>query len=614
MTLRPYQQAAADASISFMRQSVSACCIDVATGGGKSHIIAEVARRIHEMTSKRVLCLAPSAELVTQNREKFLATGARASMFSASAGGKDLRHPVVFGSPKTVLNHISRFQRGGADGYAMVAVDECQGITPTVLSIINAIREANPYLRVFGTSATLYRLGDGYIFRRGPDGKINGEDTAKDPYFTDCVYSVGARDLIGQGYLTPPVIGQIGAEGYDTSGLVLNSRGQFDAAAVDRAYIGHGRKTATIVADVVNQSRNRRGVMFFAATIQHAEEIMASLPPHLSAMVTGKTPAEERRKIIERFKAQAIKYLVNVSVLTTGFDAPHVDVVAILRLTESVGLLQQIIGRGLRLFDGKADCLILDYTSNLQKHCPDGDLFAPVIRAKKGSEAGGGMTAICPSCNAENLFSANVKYLDYKTDEAGYILDLDGNQVLTDFGPISGHHGRRCLGLVRSGTLGEWDRCGYRWTFKPCPHCEAENDIAARYCCACRGEIIDPNEKLAIEFKALKKDPTQLQTDEIVRMTWASSVSTSGKPTIKTEIVTPHRQFTVWIQPEARHSRGQAEFDIFNRATQGCTIVPRSVTYQKDPNSGFFSLHAFNRPPDVAPDQTLPPPSKGLDT
>ena len=603
MTLRPYQSEAVDAALSFMRRSVSPFCIEAATGAGKSHIIAETASRIHAMTGKRVLCLAPSAELVTQNREKYLATGAKASMFSASAGGKDLRHPVVFGSPLTVKNHISRFKKPGADGYAMVILDEAHGITPTVRGIIDAMKDANPNLRVFGTTATPYRLGSGWIFARHPDGRINGEDVARDPYFTDCVYQIGARSLIEQGFLTPPVIGQIGAEGYDTSGLALNSRGQFDAAAVDQAYHGHGRKTAMIVADVVAQSRNRHGVMFFAATVQHAQEVMASLPPELSALVTGETPKAQRDSILRRFKDRRIKYLVNVAVLTTGFDAPHVDVIAILRKTESVGLLQQIIGRGLRLSSGKADCLVLDYTSNLDDHCPDGDLFAPVIKASKGGEGGGGIKACCPDCGYENQFTANPQYLEYNLDDAGYILDLDGRQVMSDHGPISGHFGRRCLGLVQAVPRGEWIRCGYRWTFKPCPHCEAENDISARYCCRCKGEIIDPNEKLAIEFKAMKKDPTKMQTDEVVSMSCRDTVSQSGNQTMRVEFVTTYRQFTVWFQKEARNTRGIMEYEAFMGATEGGTKQPRTVTYQKDAGSMFYRIFAYNRSADVDPAQ-----------
>ena len=133
--------------------------------------------------------------------------------------------------------------------------------------------------------------------------------------------------------------------------------------------------------------------MLFAATVQHAKEVLDSLPPSLSAIHHGrKSPKADRDRIIEQFKAQKIKYLVNVDVLTTGFDADHVDVIALLRATESVSLLQQIIGRGLRIRHGKDDCLVLDYAQkNIDRHCPDGDVFNPTIKTKS---AGGESVSI----------------------------------------------------------------------------------------------------------------------------------------------------------------------------------------------------------------------------
>jgi len=602
MTLRPYQADAAQAALDWMKRSTAPFVIDAATGAGKSHIIAEIAAVIHGMTGKRVLCLAPSAELVVQNREKFLAAGNKASMFSASAGAKELRHPVVFGSPLTVKNKISRFQKEGPEGYALVILDEAHGLSPTVRSIIAAMRDGNPNLRVCGLTATPYRLGSGWIFREHDRGKINGEDTARDPYFAKCVYKIDARALIDMGFLTPPVIGQINASGYDTSGLALNSRGQFDADAVDRAYHGHGRKTAAIVGDVVAQAQDRRGVMFFAATVKHAHEIIASLPPELSGIVTGETPKAERDSILRRFKAQQIKYLVNVSVLTTGFDASHVDLIAILRKTESVGLLQQIIGRGLRLHTGKTDCLVLDYTTNLDDHCPDGDLFAPVVKAGKASAGEGGMECVCPACTYENSFTANPLYLAYGKDEAGYILDLDGRQVMSEFGPIAGHYGRRCMGLVQAGKRGEYERCSYRWTHKECPHCAAENDIAARYCIACKGEIVNPNDKLVADFKALKRDPTRIQTDRVLSMSCAPGVSRSGNRTLRVEWVTPYRQFATWFLPDAPHVRGQVAWQAFEAVTRNGEIAPSTVTYAKNAETGFFDIKSYNRPADEEPD------------
>lgn len=98
--------------------------------------------------------------------------------------------------------------------------------------------------------------------------------------------------------------------------------------------------------------------MIFAATVEHAREVTGLLPVGGAALITGETHGPEQDRIIEAFKAQAYRYLVNVAVLTTGFDAPHVDLIAILRPTESVSLYQQIVGRGLRTAPGKTDCLI----------------------------------------------------------------------------------------------------------------------------------------------------------------------------------------------------------------------------------------------------------------
>jgi len=597
MTLRPYQQKAHAAAWGHIKSSIDPCLIEAATGAGKSHIIAALADTIHQHTGKRVLCLAPSAELVVQNREKFLATGNKASMFSASAGGKELRHNVVFGSPLTVKNRISRFK----DGYSAVIIDEAHGLTPTLKSIIEAMRDGNPNLRVIGTTATPYRMNEGYIFRMWPDGRVNDDYTTRDPYFVKLVDRITAPELIGMGFLTPPLVGSPGSEGYDTGGMQVNSRGQFDKADVDRAYHGKGRLTAQIVADVIEQCRNRQGVMFFAATIQHAQEVMESLPPELSAIVTGTTPKRERDRILKRFKAREIKYLVNVAVLTTGFDAPHVDCIAVLRKTESAGLWAQIIGRGLRLDEGKENCLVLDYTTNIDDHFPDGDLFDPQIKAKRAKEKGDGISAICPDCDYENTFAANPDYVDLPADENGYCVDLEGNRVETEYGPLPAHYGRRCFGMHKTGPGGTYERCTYRWTSKECPECQEPNDIAARYCIKCKAEIVDPNEKLAAEFKRIKRDPTQAQTDNVLSMDLREGISQAGNRTVRADFVTPWRSFSIWFTPESKGWKQRDEWARFASATQDGQ--PRTVTYRKDPESGFYRLLGLNHPADVEPEQ-----------
>jgi len=104
--LRPYQQAAVEAAKEHMRRSVMPGLLELATGAGKSHIVAALAHWVHEQRGKRVLCLQSSKELTQQNHEKYTATGNPASIFSASAGSKCMRHPVVYGTPGTVKNSL----------------------------------------------------------------------------------------------------------------------------------------------------------------------------------------------------------------------------------------------------------------------------------------------------------------------------------------------------------------------------------------------------------------------------------------------------------------------------------------------------------------------------
>jgi len=591
--LRDYQQTSHDAIISWIRKTTEPCMIEAATGAGKSHIIAALAQTIHEMSKgKRILCLAPSAELVIQNSEKYALTGNPYSIFSASAGAKSLQHPVVFATPITVHNRIRKF----GNQFAMVIIDECHGITPTIKKIIWAMREENPNLRVVGMTATPYRMGSGYIFAQWADGKPVPEHEADEPYFAACVDQITARQLIARGYLTKPVVGQIHAESYHTLDMKLNSRGQFDAADVDRAYVGLGRTTSDIIADVVAQARDRQGVMIFAATVQHAYECFASLPQELSAIVTGETPREERADIIACFKAREIKYIVNVSVLTTGFDAPHVDLIAMLRATESVGLLQQIIGRGLRVSEGKDDCLILDYAENIERHCPDGDVFDPTIKTAKSKEEAIYVKCTCPTCEAENEFKARPNDTGYNISPSGYFCDLDGNLIPSEYGDVPAHYGRRCGSKVL--IAGQLVQCAYRWTAKQCPHCEADNDIAARYCAECKGEIVDPNEKLRAAFNEKKGDPTRRQTDKVLNWEVASTISQSGRECWRINVTTPYRTFAFWVFKAPTWSSGFTDRAAFLGLGGK---PPETITYQKDPNTKFYKVHAYNRRADEIP-------------
>lgn len=585
LTPRSYQTAAHDAVIESWRRSIEPVVVEAATGAGKSVIIALLAKTLHGLSNgKRVLCLAPSRELVLQNAGKYEAIGERCSIYSASIE-KSLRHQVVFATEGS-FKHVAK--RLGHQ-FAGVIVDECHRITPTIQRIISDMRETSPNLRVCGLSATPYRLGDGFIFRVGPDGKALPDEVTRDPYFHQCVYSITARELLEMEYLTPLVAGDINTTGYDTTGLKVQSNGQFAADTVRQAFEGWGRKTADIVADVVAQTQDAQGVMIFAATVAHAQEIMDSLHPDSARVITGATPKRERAQIIADFKERKFPYLVNVSVLTTGFDAEHVDTIVLMRATESVSLMQQMMGRGMRLCEGKSKCLVLDYAGNIERHCPDGDLYRPQIKAAyQGS--GEPMECRCEMCKRINLFSARPNPDGYQIDEYGYFTDLMGVRIKMGEQDMPAHFGRRCQHT--DGHTGE--RCDGWWSYKECPVCEHRNDIAARYCQSCKEELVNPNDKLIEIHKAHKKDPTQWQCDEVVTIDYVQGLSRAGDDMITVYITTTRRKFRVYLlEKTERLANIKAMWEM---ATDGFTRYPRTITYRKD--GDFWRVRAFDRETD----------------
>ncbi|QTF93514.1 DEAD/DEAH box helicase [Halomonas sp. BM-2019] len=469
--LRPYQQEAVRRVIEHFRGSDDPAVVVLPTGSGKSLVIAELAR----LARGRVLVLAHVRELVEQNHAKYAAYGLSADIFSAGLGRKESGRQVVFGSVQSVVRGLARFDDGD---FTLLVIDECHRVSPAedagYRRVIERLRRANPRLKVLGLTATPYRLGQGFIYHRHHHGMVRGE---ADCFFQACVFEQPLRLMVKQGYLAEPTHIDAAVEGYDFSALTPGAGGLFREEELNRVAAGH-RATPGIIAEVIERARDRQGVMLFAASVAHAEEILGYLPASEAALVTGETPIAERERLIAAFKARELKYLVNVAVLTTGFDAPHVDLIAILRPTESVSLYQQIVGRGLRLSPGKRDCLILDYAGN------PWDLYAPEVGAPKPASDSEPVQVACPACGHANLFWGK----------------RDG-ELVTE------HFGRRCQGLVESArsraqsekstsTTPAMAQCTFRFRFKVCGDCGAENDIAARRCHGCDVLLVDADDKL----------------------------------------------------------------------------------------------------------------------
>lgn len=487
--LRPYQQDAVDATIRHFKKDPSPAVIVLPTGAGKSLVIAELAR----VAKGRVLILAHVKELVEQNHAKYESYDLKAGIFSAGLSRKDIGQKAIFGSIQSVAN-------AGLDfftDFSLLIIDECHRVSihgdTQYLQVITKLREANPKLCILGLTATPYRMGLGWVYEyHRPKEELK---TTEERFFKTCVFELSLGFMIKNKFLTPPVKIDSPVACYDFSALKMRDN-RYSLKDIEGVLKDQKRITPVIISNIIEMAAERQGVMIFTSSVAHAREILTYLPVGNSAMVVGETDEEERDEIIHDFKKKIIKYLVNVSVLTTGFDAPHVDVIAILRPTESVSLYQQIIGRGLRLSPGKADCLILDYTG------VGYDIFSPEIEDDKPSSNSVIVDVLCPKCGHLNNFWG--------------IKDEDGELVE--------HFGRKCKGAFFDEETKELEVCGFRFRFKRCDQCGEDNDIAARVCSSCNHLLVDNDKKL--------KEAMSLKDAHIMRpdtMTFSKSYDKSSK-------------------------------------------------------------------------------------
>ncbi|MDP4693062.1 MAG: DEAD/DEAH box helicase, partial [Opitutales bacterium] len=354
--LRPYQQEAVDSTLNYFRKQRSPAVIVLPTGAGKSLVIAELAK----IAVGRVLVLAHVKELVEQNHLKYESYGLHAGIYSAGLNQKDSSQKVIFGSIQSVAKAKDDF----FTDFTLLVIDECHrvGLEPDsqYAKVIEQLQRNNQRICILGLTATPYRLGLGWIYNYALRGEMKTQELR---FFKHCIYDLPLEYMIRNKYLTPPVKVDIPVTSYDFSELTEAGK-TYTLAEVDELLQQQRRLTPLIIKNIIDitDSDRRQGVMIFSATVKHAQEIMQNLPPGQARLVVGTTEISERDQVVNDFKQKAFKYLVNVSVLTTGFDAAHVDVIAILRPTASRRLYLQILGRGVRLDTDTKDCLVVDYT------------------------------------------------------------------------------------------------------------------------------------------------------------------------------------------------------------------------------------------------------------
>jgi DNA repair protein RadD len=406
MIPRPYQTRTLDELWDwFIRNNTGNPIVEACVGAGKSLMIAMLAQRANEEAKgTRVLVLVHQKELLEQNLEKLLAVWPHADvgLWSASAGKKQGNRQITYATIGSIWKDAHKLGR-----IDIVLADECHLINPKEVgmwrSFLNDLAKYNPTTRCIGWTGTPFR-GNGVWLTAGDQALFNNVATR-----------VTMTELLELNYLSPlvpaPTATKIDAHDVRMSGddYVISEL----AKVTDTTDL-----VQATCREIVELAQDRKRWLVFAVTVQHAEHVRDALKRYgvTVEVVSAVTPKPERASLIKAFRSGKIKCLVNVAVLTTGFDVPEVDFIALLRATKSPVLYVQIAGRGMRIAPNKVNCLWADFTDTTSLMGPvDAVKGRMPVPSKRSGEA---PHKLCPNCGSQNPASATECVdCDYKFPE-----------------------------------------------------------------------------------------------------------------------------------------------------------------------------------------------------
>lgn len=396
ITLRKYQEEAIAATFKYFYSGKRGNPLIVApTGSGKSHMIGGFCKQVMDRwPTQRITIISHVKEILSQDYKTIKEhMGNKAvGLYSAGLGSRTVKNITVAGI-QSVYDKPELF-----DQTDIFIIDEAHTIPHTKVGRYHKFfsQVKKP---VIGYTATPFRLGKGYLHI--------GENS----FFDDIIYTVPIKTLQDEGYLC-----RLTSKGTKKKLDASNIKKQAGDYLIKELSLAFDREAITndIVSELLLYKDLRKKWLLFAIDIGHAKNIAYQLnKAGIKTACVHSKMSGDRDAIISDFKADKYQALVSVAVLTTGFDAPDVDLIGLLRPTDSPVLHIQIIGRGLRPVyapgwdlttkekrlaaisaGAKKDCLILDFAGNLLKNGP---IDAPVIKVK-GEGAGEAIMKECDNC------------------------------------------------------------------------------------------------------------------------------------------------------------------------------------------------------------------------
>lgn len=340
--LRDYQESAKRAIFDEFRRVKSTALI-MATGLGKTVVFGEIAKQVQRKTQKPVLVLAHRSELIEQTAEvlrgfdlkPLIEQGEQRAHFAEA-------HGAIVASVQS-LSQFERLKQFPKDYFSLVITDECHHSVAEIYRRIYAHFDSTKHLGVTATPLRSDNIGLKNIFQ-------------------SVAFQYDIARGIKDGWLCPIKGKQIRVDGLELDQIKL-SGGDFSQKELDEMLMRDRVLQRMVIPTLENVGE--RQTIVFTQSVGHCKAIAdafnRSAGRNVAVAVDGKTPTIERQERINAFRRGEAQFIVNVGVLTEGFDYPPTAAIALFRPTKSLGLLAQMVGRGTRKADGKTDCLVLDF-------------------------------------------------------------------------------------------------------------------------------------------------------------------------------------------------------------------------------------------------------------
>ena len=385
MILRPRQKDFVERSLSALLTHGNALGV-APTGAGKTILFSEIVGRHISATGAKTLVLAHRDELTSQNETKFLRVNPNITTSIFDARSKSWAGQATFAMVQTLslaenLKTLPKIDLAVIDEAHHAAAD-------TYRKIIDKVLELNPKCLILGLTATPNRS----------DGKGLRE------VFSNVCDQITLGELIRAGHLVPPRTFVLDVGVKDQLSNVREAGADFDMNAVDQ--IMNKRPINEAVVEQWKEKGEGRQTVVFCSTVKHAEAVTDSFLKEgiKAASITGELHTSVRKQILEQYSMGEVQVLVNVQVLTEGWDHPPTSCVVLLRPSSAKSTMIQMVGRGLRTVNAseypsliKTDCIVLDFgTSSLLHGTLEQDVLLDGVETE-----GLSLFMDCPECGAK---------------------------------------------------------------------------------------------------------------------------------------------------------------------------------------------------------------------